>query len=171
MKTKLLKKLRIIFNAMKELYLDKEKILLYQKNRPPYLMIDIADKVIPGILANGYKLLSNQDWFFDCHFPGDPNMPGLLQTEALVQMAALTVLTMPGNKGKIIYLYNVEKITFKQKVLIGDKFNIETKLLSWKRGIGKCYGIAKVNNKKVCESIFNIVLPSELEKFKVKAKT
>ena len=46
------------------------------------------------------------------------------------------------------YLYNVEKISFKQKVLIGDKFNIETKLLSWKRGIGKCYGIAKVNNKK-----------------------
>ena len=46
-------------------------------------------------------------------------MPGLLQTEALVQMAALTVLTLPGNKEGIIYLYNVEKISFKQKVLIG----------------------------------------------------
>ena len=170
MKTILLKKLRIIFNAMNELYLDKEKILLYQKNRPPYLMIDVAEKVIPGKLANGHKLLSNKDWFFDCIFRR-PYMPGLLQTEALVQMAALTVLTLPGNKGKIIYLYNVEKISFKQKVLIGDKFNIETKLLSWKRGIGKCHGIARVNNKKVCESVFNIVLPSELDKFKVKTKT
>ena len=63
MKTILLKKLRIIFNAMNELYLDKEKILLYQKNRPPYLMIDVAEKVIPGKLANGHKLLSNKIGF------------------------------------------------------------------------------------------------------------
>ena len=150
--------------------LDKNQILEYQQNKPPYLMIDEVEKLVPGEICNGYKDLKPDEWFFKVHWPNDPNMPGMLQIEALVQMAALTVLTMPGNKGKIIYLYNVEKITFKQKVLIGDKFNIETKLLSWKRGIGKCYGIAKVNNKKVCESIFNIVLPSELEKFKVKAK-
>ena len=155
---------------MKELYLEKEKILLYQKNRHPYLMIDVAEKVIPGKIANGYKILSDKDWFFECHFPGDPNMPGLLQTEAMVQMAALTVLTLPGNKGKIIYLYSVEKIIFKKKVLIGDKFNIETKLMSWKRGIGKCYAIAKVDNVKACESIFNIVLPSELKNFRIKSK-
>ena len=28
--------------------LNKEKILEYQKNKPPYLMIDFVDEVIPG---------------------------------------------------------------------------------------------------------------------------
>jgi len=27
---------------------------------------------------------------------GDPNMPGMLQIEALVQMSALSILTLPG---------------------------------------------------------------------------
>ena len=42
--------------------------------------------------------------------------------------------------------------------------------MSWKRGIGKCYAIAKVDNVKACESIFNIVLPSELKNFRIKSK-
>ena len=35
------------------LQLDKKKILDYQKNRDPFLMIDFAEKIIPGKLANG----------------------------------------------------------------------------------------------------------------------
>ena len=31
-------------------------------------------------------------------------MPGMLQIEALVQMASLSILTLPENKGKIMYL-------------------------------------------------------------------
>jgi 3-hydroxymyristoyl/3-hydroxydecanoyl-(acyl carrier protein) dehydratase len=29
----------------------------------------------------------NDEWFFKVHWPNDPNMPGMLQIEALVQMA------------------------------------------------------------------------------------
>ena len=35
--------------------LNKEQILEYQQNRPPYLMIDFAEEVIPGESAKGYK--------------------------------------------------------------------------------------------------------------------
>ena len=35
--------------------LDLNKILDYQKNRPPYLMIDCAEIVIPGKSSSGYK--------------------------------------------------------------------------------------------------------------------
>ena len=79
--------------------LDLKEILEYQQNRDPYLMIDHATKVIPGESAEGYKLLKKNEWFFKVHWPGDPNMPGMLQTEALIQMSALIVQTMPGNKG------------------------------------------------------------------------
>ena len=69
------------------LELDKKKILEYQQNRDPYLMIDHANKVFPGKSAEGYKLLLEDEWFFKVHWPGDPNMPGLLQVEAIVQIS------------------------------------------------------------------------------------
>ena len=47
---------------MKKYSLDKKKIEKIQKNRDPYLMIDYASDVIPGISANGYKDLKNDEW-------------------------------------------------------------------------------------------------------------
>ena len=92
--------------------LNKKEILEYQQNRPPYLMIDFVDEVIPGKSAKGYKDLTEDEWFFKVHWPGDPNMPGMLQTEALIQMSALIVQTMPGNKGKTLYLVDANNLKF-----------------------------------------------------------
>ena len=85
---------------MKNLILDKKAILEFQQNRPPYLMIDHATEVVPGVSSRGYKDLKKDEWFFEVHWPNDPNMPGMLQVEAMTQMAALAILTLPGNKGK-----------------------------------------------------------------------
>ena len=79
------------------------------------MLIDGANEVKPGKSAKGYKNLSVDDWWFDVHWPGDPNMPGMLQIEALVQLGALTVLTLPGNKGKIVYLLSASKLKFIKK--------------------------------------------------------
>ena len=68
--------------------LDKKKILEYQQNEPPYLMIDYAEEVIPGVSSKGYKDLKDDEWFFKVHWKNDPNMPGMLQIESLVQMSA-----------------------------------------------------------------------------------
>ena len=40
---------------MKKISLDKEQIYEYQQNREPYLMIDHASEVIPGVSSKGYK--------------------------------------------------------------------------------------------------------------------
>ena len=48
---------------MKAITLDKKKILEYQQNRDPYLMIDYATEVIPGVSSNGYKDFKNDEWF------------------------------------------------------------------------------------------------------------
>ena len=69
--------------------LNKKEILEYQNNEPPYLMIDFASEIIPGKKADGYKILNEDEWFFKVHWKNDPNMPGMLQIEALSQMAAL----------------------------------------------------------------------------------
>ena len=147
----------------KELELDKNKILEFQQNRDPYLMIDHANKVIPGKSAEGYKLLKKNEWFFKVHWPGDPNMPGMLQTEALIQMSALIIQTMPGNKGKTLYLVDANNLKFIKKILPGDKLKIFSKLISWKRGLIKFDAEGFVDSKKTCRASFTLVIPGSID--------
>ncbi len=115
--------------------LNKKGILEYQNNEPPYLMIDYASKIVPGESAEGYKYLDKDEWFFKVHWKNDPNMPGMLQIEALSQMAALSILTLPGNKKKLMYLTSANNLKFLKKVLPEKKFYIKTKIINFKRGI------------------------------------
>jgi len=149
------------------LKLDIKGIHEYQQNRFPFLFIDAAHEVIPGVSAKGYKNLSINEWFFDVHFPGDPTMPGMLQIEAMVQLGALMVLTLPGNKGKVAYITNANKLKFRRKILPGDRFDLSTTLHSWKRGIGQCSGKGMVNGEIACEAEFTIVMPDVLTEFRV----
>ena len=130
--------------------LNKKEILEYQQNRPPYLMIDFVDEVIPGKSAKGYKDLTEDEWFFKVHWPEDPNMPGMLQIESLVQMCALSLLTMPGNKGKLVYLISADKIKLQKKIIPNDRLIIETKVNSYNRGIAICQGKGEVASGRCC---------------------
>ena len=152
------------------LNLNTEDIHEYQKNRDPFLMIDVAEEVVPGISARGYKDLQPNEWFFRVHWPGDPNMPGVLQIEAMVQLCSLSILTLPGNKGKILYLASANNIKFSRKVVPGDRLHLDTKLLRWKRGIGRCSGTGTVSGEIACQAQFNLVLPDVATKFKVKTQ-
>ena len=147
--------------------LDLKGIHEYQQNRHPYLFIDYVDEVIPGKIANGFKDLKDE-WFFKVHWPTDPNVPGMLQIEAMVQMAALTILTLPNNKGKVVYLASADKIVFKRKIVPGDRLYLKTKLNSWTRGIGKCEGVGTVNDKLACKAEFTLVLPEKIKEYTVR---
>ena len=154
---------------MKKLKLDLNGIHEYQQNRSPYLLIDFAEEVIPGKSARGYKKLTNDDWWFEVHFPGDPNMPGAMQMEAMVQLSALMVTTLPGNKGKVVYLSSA-KLKLIKKIIPGDCLEIKSKLLSWKRGVGECSASGFVNGQEVCKLDAIIVMPHILEEYKVLRK-
>jgi len=69
-----------------------------------------------------------------------------------------------------MYLTSLEKAWFKRKIVPGDRFDIETKVIQWKRGQGKFEGIGFVEGKIACCASFFLVLPDELEKYKVKGK-
>ena len=154
----------------KDIKLDKNGLYEYQQNRYPYLLLDRAVKIIPGKSAEGYKNFTINDWWFDVHFPDNPMVPGALMMESIVQLGALMVTTLPGNKGKVVYLTSANKFKLFRKVVPGDHFEIKTELLTWKRGIGKCKGEAFVDNKIVCSIDFNIVMPHILEEFSITKK-
>jgi 3-hydroxyacyl-[acyl-carrier-protein] dehydratase len=151
---------------MSKIELDKENILIYQKNRDPYLMIDYANEIIPGKSAKGYKDLGSDEWFFKVHWENDPNMPGMLQVESLVQMCALSILTLPGNKGKVMYLASANNLKFIKKVIPNTRLYLNTKIISFKRGLALCYGEGLIDNQIVCKADFNLILPDEINKLK-----
>lgn len=148
--------------------LDLNGFQEYNRIRYPYIMIDYIKEVIPGKSARGYKNLSANEWFFPCHFPNEPNMPGMLQIEALVQMFSMAILTLPDNKGRTTRFVSVDNIKFKKEVLPGDRLDIESKVDSWKRGIAKGSGIGYINGKVACSADFVICIPEILEQYKPK---
>ena len=153
---------------MKKIILDKNGIYEYQQNREPYLLIDFATEIIPGKSAKGYKDLGSDEWFFKVHWPGDPNMPAMLQIEALVQMCALSILSLPGNKGKVVYLTSANNMKFAKKIIPNSRLYIETKIKSFKRGLAICEGIGLVNKEIACKAEFNLILPEEIKKYNLK---
>ena len=148
--------------------LNKEQILEYQQNRPPYLMIDFAEEVVPGKSAKGYKDFKEDEWFFKVHWPRDPNVPGMLQIEALVQMSALSILSLPGNKGKVMYLTSANNIKFVKKIIPNKRLYIETKVKSFKRGLAICEGLGLIEKQIACKAEFNLILPEEIKKYNLK---
>ena len=148
--------------------LDKEQILEYQQNRPPYLMIDFAEEVVPGKSARGYKDFKEDEWFFKVHWPDDPNVPGMLQIEALVQMSALSILSLPDNKGKVMYLTSANNIKFIKKIIPNKRLYIETKIKSFKRGLAICEGSGFIEKQMACKAEFNLILPEEIKKYNLK---
>ncbi len=72
---------------------------------PPMLMFDRVTSVTRDGGPNGKgEIITELDirpdlWFFECHFPGDPVMPGCLGLDALWQMVGF-FLTWTGLPGK-----------------------------------------------------------------------
>ena len=144
--------------------LNSVELQEYQPNRYPFLMIDYVDEVLPGKYARGYKNMTLNEWFFPVHFPGGPNMPGALQLEALAQMLTVAITTLPGLKGKVTHALS-HTVRFKKEVLPGEKFEIKTEVISWKRGICKGKGFAYTNGELACEADMLITIPEILEEY------
>ena len=96
-------------------------------------------------------------------FENNPNMPGALQLEAMAQMLTVAITTIEGLQGKITHALE-HKVRFK-KVLPGDRLDIHTELISWKRGIGIGQGTCYVEGEEVSSAKMTITIPEILEQF------
>ncbi len=151
----------------KILSLDANELLKYQPNRYPFLLIDRVTECLPGKYAKGYKNVTNNEWFIPVHFPGDPNMPGCLQVEAMAQLLTVAILTTDGLEGKIVHGYK-HAGTFHREVRPGDRLEMTAEIISLKRGL--CSGRVKgsVDDQLACELESTIIIPDIFNKFKPK---
>ena len=116
---------------------DLMKIL---PHRYPFLMVDRIVDFEGDNKCTGIKNVTINEPFFQGHFPEHPIMPGVLQVEAMAQVASICVLRMPEHQGKIGYFMSVDKVKWRRPVLPGDTLFIEAEVISVRRNIvsAKC---------------------------------
>ena len=141
--------------------LSNKEIIEHLEITPPFLMIDIAEEVLPGKRSHAVKELKKDEWFFKCHLEKEKLMPGVLQIEAMLQTLVLTIYTMDGHKGKLALVTDI-KTKLISKVSPGSKLDIYADLISYKRGVSKGIVECKVDNSKVCQGEFTLLSPHDM---------
>lgn len=132
--------------------LDAKQIQEIIPHRPPFLLVDKILELEPGVRAVGLKNVSMNEPHFAGHFPQFPVMPGVLIIEALAQVGAAALLSVPENKGKIGFFAGIDNARFRGMVVPGDTLRLEVSITRSKGSIGKGSAVATVEGKKVAEA-------------------
>jgi len=126
-------------------------------HRYPFLMVDRIAK-IDGSKIIGVKSVTINEPYFQGHFPGHPIMPGVLQLEAMAQVAGILMLKRAENAGQIAYFMAAEDVKWRKPVRPGDTLYIEVELVKSKGKIGKAKGVCKVDGEVVSEAEVTFML-------------
>lgn len=119
-----------------EAVLDINDILKILPHRYPFLLVDRIVDFVGDNKCTGVKNVTINEPFFPGHFPGHPIMPGVLQVEAMAQVASCLMLRKPENQGKIGYFMSADNVKWRRPVLPGDTLFIEAEILKMRRNIG-----------------------------------
>jgi len=116
--------------------LDINEVMQILPHRYPFLMLDRVVDFEGDNKCTGVKNVTINEPYFQGHFPGHPVMPGVLQVEAMAQVASIVLLRRPENQGKIGYFMSVDKVKWRRPVLPGDTLFIEAEITKVRRNIG-----------------------------------
>lgn len=138
--------------------LDVNQVMSILPHRYPFLMVDRIVE-IEEMRAVGVKSVTINEQFFQGHFPGHPVMPGVLQVEAMAQVASIVMMRKTENAGKIGYFMSADEVKFRKPVLPGDTLFIHVEMTRAKRNLGKANCKCLVNGETVSEGslLFGIV--------------
>ena len=127
--------------------LDANQIQEIIPHRPPFLLVDKITDYEPGQWAKGIKAVTVNEPFFAGHFPQYHVMPGVLIIEALAQVGAVAILSLPENKGKLAIFGGIKNARFKRQVRPGDVLELSCELTERRGPIGHGKAVAKVDGK------------------------
>ena len=130
---------------------DINKIL---PHRYPFLLVDKVVEYEMGKSAVGIKCVTLNEPHFTGHFPERPIMPGVLQVEALAQLAGIICLQMEGAEpGAVFFFAGVDGVKWKRPVVPGDTLVMEVEIQKWNKrfGIATATGRAYVDGEMAIE--------------------
>lgn len=139
--------------------LDRDQVMALLPHRPPFLLVDEALELEPGIRCLASRTLREDDFWFAGHFPGNPVMPGVLIVEALAQTATLAAASTGDAQGRIGLFAGIDKIRFKRVVRPGDTLMLEAEIVAVHGPVGRAKVTAKVDGSLACrgELMFAVV--------------
>ena len=144
------------------LRLDSNQIADVLPHRFPLAMVDrIVDGEV-GEWARGIKCVSVADPAFMGHFPQYHVMPGVLIIEALAQVAAVAMLSLPQNSGRIGFLGSVNKARFRRQVTPGDVLELECTILKQKGPVAVAEAKATVGGQLAVSAELTFALAKDL---------
>ena len=140
-------------NTQSEISLDQIMRLL--PHRPPMLMVERLIDVVSGESAVGIKTISEDEWYFQGHFPQKPVMPGVMIIEALAQTAATLAMHSINlyDKEHLVYFMGIDEARFRKMVLPGSVLHLEVVRTHRRGNVWRFKGLAKVNGEIVAEAV------------------
>ena len=121
--------------AKKGIGMDIREIQNILPHRYPFLLIDRVIEMEGYQRAVGIKNVTVNEPYFQGHFPGMPVMPGVLQVEAMSQLAGALLLSRSGNEKKLAVLLSIDEAKFRRSVIPGDQLRIEVETIKVKARI------------------------------------
>jgi len=139
-------------SAPVESAMDINRLLSIMPHRYPFLMVDRILKIEGEERITALKNVTINEPFFQGHFPGHPIMPGVLQLEAIAQVAGILMLRAGENAGKVAYFMSANNVKWRKPVRPGDQLIIEIEMGRARSRIAKAKGVCKVAGEVVSEA-------------------
>ena len=127
---------------------NSNQIAAILPHRYPFALVDRIVDGEAGKWAKGIKCVSANEPFFQGHFPQYHVMPGVLIIEALAQVGAVAVLSMPEHKGKIGFLGAIKNARFRRQVTPGDVLELTCTITRQKGSVAVAEAEAVVNGQQ-----------------------
>lgn len=138
--------------------LEIRDILKLLPHRYPFLMIDRVIELDGFQKAVAIKNVTINEPFFQGHWPEQPIMPGVLQLEAMAQLAGVLLLRKLENTGKLAVLWSIDKVKLRGAVVPGDQLRIEVETIRARPAVGHVRARCKVGGRLVAEAELKFTL-------------
>jgi 3-hydroxyacyl-[acyl-carrier-protein] dehydratase len=132
--------------------MDVMEIMQILPHRYPMLLVDRVLECDDKEYIVGIKNLTATEAYFQGHFPGDPVMPGVLQLEAMAQVAGILVNRVSKADGAIAYFLAVDKARFRKILRPGDQLRIEVRMTRSRATMWRVEGKILVEDEVACEA-------------------
>jgi UDP-3-O-[3-hydroxymyristoyl] N-acetylglucosamine deacetylase / 3-hydroxyacyl-[acyl-carrier-protein] dehydratase len=114
--------------------LDINQIMAMLPHRYPFLLVDRILGFEGETKVTGVKSVTINEPYFMGHFPGHPVMPGVLQVEAMAQVASILLIKLTKSANRIGYFISADEVKFRKPVFPGDTLFIHAELMKARGG-------------------------------------
>ncbi|MEY2530778.1 MAG: hypothetical protein QOI96_863 [Verrucomicrobiota bacterium] len=108
--------------------LAADEVMQILPHRYPFLMVDRIIGFEGETKVIGMKAITINEPFFQGHFPGHPVMPGVLQVEAMAQVASILLFKLTKSSSRVGYFMSADGVKFRKPVFPGDTLIIHAEL-------------------------------------------